>query len=256
MLLFFFKLFTTPLLIALATLVSRRYGQSVAGWLVGLPLTSGPIAVFLAIDNGTAFSEAAALGSLQGTTAQAAFVVAYSRCARRTSWPVALLLACGAFGLSGTILEVIDLGALPLAAIAVAALSAGLVAAKAPAPLAPLAKPPRSDLLVRMAVAALLVVAVTASSRALGPEASGLLATFPLFASILGVFAQRQLGPAAAQHALRGLLYGLYSFTGFFVTVHFLIVPLGIAACIACAIVIALAIHWITYRMLRRAHPG
>src|SRR5437660_633846 len=41
------KLVLTPLLIAAVTLAGRRWGPGVGGWLAGLPLTSGPVSVFL-----------------------------------------------------------------------------------------------------------------------------------------------------------------------------------------------------------------
>lgn len=81
MLLLLFKLCTMPLLILATTLASRRFGQATGGWLVGLPLTSGPIAVFLALEHGAGFAQLAATGSLAGTTAEACFAVAYARLA-------------------------------------------------------------------------------------------------------------------------------------------------------------------------------
>ena len=45
------KLVLTPALIAAASLAARRWGQAVGGWLVGLPLTSGPVAVFIALEH-------------------------------------------------------------------------------------------------------------------------------------------------------------------------------------------------------------
>ena len=43
------KLVVTPLLIAAATLVARRWGPGVGGWLAGFPLTSAPVSVFFAL---------------------------------------------------------------------------------------------------------------------------------------------------------------------------------------------------------------
>ena len=59
------KLVLTPALIGTATLAGRRWGQSVGGWLVGLPLTTGPVAFFIALDHGAAFGAAAVVGSLR-----------------------------------------------------------------------------------------------------------------------------------------------------------------------------------------------
>lgn len=42
------KLVVTPLLIGGVTLAGRRWGEHMGGWLVALPLTSGPVASFLA----------------------------------------------------------------------------------------------------------------------------------------------------------------------------------------------------------------
>jgi hypothetical protein len=57
------KLTVTPVLILAASLASRRWGESVGGWFVGLPLTSGPVCFFLALDQGADFAAASCLGS-------------------------------------------------------------------------------------------------------------------------------------------------------------------------------------------------
>ena len=50
MIIFLIKLIAAPLLLALATLAARRWGTVLGGILIGLPLISGPISVFLAIE--------------------------------------------------------------------------------------------------------------------------------------------------------------------------------------------------------------
>src|SRR5438270_7670225 len=80
------KLILTPLLIAVATLAARRWGPIVGGWVAGLPLTSGPVSVFLAIEQGRAFASAAAQATLLGLVAVLSFCVGYSQSARRLTW--------------------------------------------------------------------------------------------------------------------------------------------------------------------------
>src|SRR5256885_843247 len=80
------KVVLTPALIATATLVGRRWGETMSGWLVGLPLTSAPVVFFLALDQGTTFATTASLAILLGTISQAAFAVAYARVAGRAGW--------------------------------------------------------------------------------------------------------------------------------------------------------------------------
>ena len=58
------KLTLTPLLIGGASLAARRWGPSIGGWIVALPLTSGPVALYLAIDQGTAYATSTATASL------------------------------------------------------------------------------------------------------------------------------------------------------------------------------------------------
>lgn len=61
-----FKIIAAPLLICAATLVSRRWGHGVGGWLTGLPMTSGPVSVFFALDHGSHFARHAAEGTIGG----------------------------------------------------------------------------------------------------------------------------------------------------------------------------------------------
>lgn len=103
--------------------------------------------------------------------------------------------------------------------------------------------PPRWDLPLRMAVATAFVVLLTALAPLLGARLTGLLAPFPLFASVLAVFAHAQRGPTAAAGVLRGLLLGLFSFAGFFIALALLLVPAGIVLAFAAAIAAALSIQ-------------
>lgn len=80
-----FKLTAGPLLIALVTLVTRRFGPSAGGWLVGFPLTSGPISVFLALEQGTDYAATAAITSLVGAGTVSLFCLVYALCAARFS---------------------------------------------------------------------------------------------------------------------------------------------------------------------------
>src|SRR2546423_308976 len=66
---------------------------------------------------------------------------------------------------------------------------------------------------VRGTVTTAVVLLITSVAPTLGPYGSALLATFPLFASVLAVFAERHQGHAAAVDVLRGLVNGLFGFT-------------------------------------------
>jgi len=109
------KLVVTPLLILAASLAGRRWGETVSGWFVGLPLTSGPICFFLAVEQGPDFAATAARGCLAGAAAEAGFVLAYAAVASYAAWPVSLAAATIAFASFASLLA---LSAPPLVTLA------------------------------------------------------------------------------------------------------------------------------------------
>jgi len=231
-------------LIGTASLAGRRWGPAVGGWLVGLPLTSAPIAFFLARDQSLAFASTAAVGIIGGTVSQAAFTLAYARTAVRAHWPPALASGVAAFALSTFALGSLPFSLLPMAGLAVASL---LVTQRL---LPKLTEGPRSapalpwwDIPARVVVTTGFVVLLTGIASHLGPKLTGLLTPFPLYAASLVVFTHALEGPAQAGGVLRGLLLGLYSFAGFFLTLGALLERTGIAAAFAAAVVVALAVQ-------------
>jgi hypothetical protein len=248
------KLVATPLLVGGASRAGRRWGAEVGGWLVGIPFTSGPIALFLALDSGREFAAQAATGILAGTASQAAFAVAYAWTALRGDWPVSLAAASAAFLAVTVVLNAIRLDALPTFGIAVASLVLALAVTPrrrtSPAAARPL---PAWDIPARMVVATAFVLALTAAAPALGAHLAGLLAPFPLYASVLAVFAQRLAGSASAIAVLRGLLAGLFAFALFFVAVAVLLEPAGIAIAFAAALALAVVAQGVSLAVTRRS---
>lgn len=244
-----FKLVATPLLLAAATLAARRWGEAIGGLLVGLPLTSGPVSVFLALEHGPAFAAHATAGSLVATTGQAAFCVAYCRLAQR-GWPAALAGASAAFAVVAFLLQASGLPETGLFLIAILAVALVLSVVPAAEVRAARLDPPRWDLPLRMALIAGLVVGVTMIAPYVGPETSGVLASFPFMVIILAVFAHRMSGRAAAQQLIRGMATGLLSFAAFFHVLSLTLTRLSLFQAYGVAIVCTLAIQAVSlYRM-------
>jgi len=247
------KLTVTPLLILAASLAIRRWGEIVGGWFVGLPLTSAPVCFFLALNQGAGFAAASCLGSLAGAASEAGFVLAYSLAARRTGWTTALLAGSLGFVVCGVVLALAGLSLWPAVATTVGALSIALtLMPRLGRADAALPRPPRWELLARMIVATGLVLGLTTLAPHVGPHLSGLFATYPIFAAVLAAFGHHGRGPAAAVQVLRGLLIGLFAFTGFFVMLATTIERLGIAASFAVATIVALAIQGCSLAIVRR----
>lgn len=246
------KLVLTPALIGGASLAGRRWGPMVAGWLVGLPLTSGPVALFLAIDHGPAFATSAATGMLAGTVSQAMFSLAYSRAAAKGPW-LSCGLGCLGFASSTLLLDRFSLAALSALTITIGAILATLLLLPArPTPSDPSTPLPWWDTGARMLVATAFVLAVTLSAPTLGPQLSGLLTPFPFFGALLAVFSHRHGGAASAVSVLRGLSYGLFAPTAFFLVLCVLLVPLGIPAGFAAAAGAGIVTQGFSLRAVRR----
>ena len=247
------KIVASPLLIGGASLVGRRWGQAVGGWLVGLPLTSGPVAFFLALDHGNVFAAGAAEGSLAGTAAQALFALAYASAARRTAWPLSFCAGAAGFAAAASLIALLRLPLPALVAAAFAALALGLLLLpRYPSGERLLLGSPGWDIPLRMLVATTLVLGLTQAAPVLGARLAGTLATFPAFATVLAVFAHHVEGKEAATRVLRGLILGLFGFVGFFYILASTLAGAGLAAGFLLATAVALATQGLSLRLLRR----
>jgi len=213
------KLILTPLLIGAATLAVRRWGSLVGGWFIGLPLTSGPVSLFLALEQGPVFAAQAAHGTLLGLIAMAAFCVAYARGARKFPWPVSLTFACSVYLSVAWGLSMISSSLASSTLLVALLLWAAVKALGVPVSDPSRAIIPRWDLPLRMAAATTMVLILTGSAEYLGPKWSGLLTPFPVFACLMAVFSQKQEGAASAQRVLRGVVIGSIGAASFLLVV-------------------------------------
>jgi hypothetical protein len=163
------KAVVTPLLIGGASLTGRRFGHHVGGWLVALPMTSGPVAFFLATDHGVSFASRAAVGMLAGTISQVAFALAYTSRAVRGAGR-AFLAGATAFAVMTVALSSVQWPAPETFMLVLASLVLGYVAMKrrAPAPLREPVRLPRWDIPVRMAAATTVVCSSRPQPRSSG----------------------------------------------------------------------------------------
>lgn len=236
------KLTLTPLLIGGASLAARRWGPAVAGWIVALPLTSGPVLFFVALDHGTAFAASAAVGTTLGLGAIVAYSLGFAAASRRGP-AAALVAATAAYVIAAVALqEVAGWPELLLALLVVLAIL-GTLRVLPPSTGGPSSgRHPAWDLPARIVVGTALVVGLTTVAPLLGPTVSGIVTTFPVYVSVLSVFAFLHDGRPAAIGVLRGALIGLPGTVAFYLPVHFLVVSPGLAPAFAIAIAITSAI--------------
>ena len=261
------KLLLTPLLIGGATLVQRRHGAAAGGRLVGLPLTSGPVAAFLLAQHGRAFAATAARGTLVGTISEAAFCLAYALTSVKHGWAVSTAAATAAFLATTAVLRPISLPvpvwavAVPAALISALLLLGGRERAASPAPApapVPAADPdpapvPAWDLPARALVATIFVLGLTTASAALGATLSGLLSPLPIYAAVMIAFTHAHAGGPAARATTRGVLAGLFAFAAFFTVLAATLDRLAPIPAFAAAVCAALAVQTAAGRL--RAPP-
>jgi len=246
-----FKLVLPPFLILMASLAGRRWGDAIGGWLVGLPLTSGPVAAFLAIQYGTDFAAIASNGSLIGTASQACFSLGYALLAQR-GWVIALISGTIAYASAAFIIQGLPLAHWGFFVVALLTLtvSARLISHKNTVNI--VIASPWWDLPARMIVATAIVVTLTALASVVGAQVAGVLASFPVFGTILAVFAHRMKGPEMANQVLRGMVLALYGFATFFFIIGLVIVKFGILPAFIAATISSLLMQTCALYLIQR----
>lgn len=247
------KLTLTPLLIGGASLAARRWGPAVAGWLVALPLTSGPVLFFVALDHGPEFASEAAIGTTLGLAAIAAYSLAFAAGSNRGP-ATAVAAAALAYVVAGLGLRaVVDWPYLLLAGLVVASIFAALALIPAGSGGRSGAPHPAWDLPARLVVGTGLVVGLTTIAPLLGPATSGIVTTFPVYITVLSAFAFLHDGRPGGIGVIRGSLIGLPGTVAFYVPVHFLLVPMGVVPAFALSLVVTAAYGTLALPRVRAA---
>lgn len=248
------KLILAPVIIGSASLAGRKWGPAVSGWIVGMPLTSGPVIFFVALSHDLTFAASTALGVISGGLSLVAYALTYAWLATRFRWYVALIGGFTVFAISTTLLQNITFPLIPVFLVVCAAIALGLRSMPKDAVEEGEVPFGKWDIPSRILIGTGFILLITGSAQFLGPRLTGLLTMIPLYVTILAIFAHRHQGPAAAAHVLRGLLYGMFAFAGFFITLSLLIEQAGIALSFISAIAVALAIQAMTLWILRQNH--
>jgi hypothetical protein len=249
------KVLLAPSFVVGASLAARRFGPRVGGLVGGLPVVAGPILLIYALTHGASFAADAAAGTLLGLISLTAFVVVYGRlAARHLPWLLSLLAGWFAFGLGTLIFTPLTI---PIGAALVLAGAGFLVGLKLlPDPLSDqpeTSPPPGWDLPLRAFCALVLVLALTAASGWLGSRLSGLLAPFPVIASVLAVFTHAQRGADEFLRLARGLIAGFFAFALFCFTLSVSLRTLGIAASFLLATGVAALVQGLMLMLVTRS---
>jgi len=97
-----------------------------------------------------------------------------------------------------------------------------------------------------------MVLAITEAAEVLGPQLSGILAAFPIYVTVLAIFAHRLEGPEQAMGVARGLQVGLFGTICFFLVITSTIDRLGIALAFGLGVVAVAVVQSISLRLVRK----
>lgn len=238
------KVLLAPSFVVCASLIARRYGPTVGGLIAGLPVVAGPILLAYALAHGRSFAAAAASGTLLGLISLIAFVVVYARLAGRLFWGASMVAGWLAFALATAGFSTLSIPAGAALALACAGLLAGLAALpRARSCGGEHVDPPSWDLPLRALFAMALVLTLTAVAGWLGPQLSGLLAPFPIIATVLATFTHAQRGTDELLRLLRGLISGFGAFALFCFTLAVALPRLDTGGSFALATSLALLVQ-------------
>ncbi|GAB1469876.1 hypothetical protein MASR2M66_07530 [Chloroflexota bacterium] len=248
------KLILAPIIIGSASLAGRRWGPAVSGWIVGMPLTSGPVVFFVALSHGASFAESSALGVLSGGISLVLYALTYAWLATRFAWHVSIFGSFLVFSISTLILQNVSIPLLIIAPVVTLAIVAGLTFMPKGDVEPGNSQLSRWDIPARIFIGTSFILLLTGVAPLIGSRMTGLLTTIPLYITILSIFAHRDYGPAAAAHTLRGLLYGMFAFTGFFLVLSLLIEKMSLGGSFGLAALTALAVQGLSLFILRKLH--
>jgi hypothetical protein len=240
-------------IVVAAARAAERAGPFLGAMIATLPVSTGPIYVFLALDYDAAFIAQAAMTSVASTAAIVAFIAGHAVAAQRFATAGSLAVATLAW-LSVALLLQLHKWSFAEACLLVAA--SFVVAFRGLRRFAVATRPaagPRArfDLPLRALLVAAVVVATTLASRASGASLTGVLATYPVVFTSLIVILQPRGGGAFASAVLVNGLKGLLGFGTALAVLHVAALHLGSAPALALALTVA--VGWnVTLTLLRR----
>ncbi|OYV38524.1 MAG: hypothetical protein B7Z80_09795 [Rhodospirillales bacterium 20-64-7] len=237
------KALATALIVVCASVVAEALGPFWGALIASLPVSAGPAYVFLAMQHGTDFVAASALGSCAANAVTGLFLIAYGALARKTSPWRGLAAAVSvwlAAGLAAQKVTWTPTSALLLNLIVYGAGFALLGAISNSGPEA--ARPVQRrwfDIPVRAIAVATFVSVIVGVSTILGPKATGIAAVFPVSLISLIVIVRPRLGGPASALLAANALRPMLGFGVMLLALHLTVRPWGSAASLSLAMAIS-----------------
>ena len=248
------KMAVTAAFLLIATVTAERAGPLIGGLVATLPISAGPVYIFLALDHDAHFIAQSALGSLVTNAVNVVFALTYALLAQKRSLFVSLAGAFAAWvgliwasgWIAWTLASAVALN------VVVIGVSFGLSAGLRHAPM-PRVQRRWYDLVLRAAMVALLVGTVVTLSFRIGPTASGNLAVFPIVLTSIMIILHTRVGGPATAAVMANAVIGLGGFGIAVIVLCLSAERLGSAAALTLALATSLGCNLLIYFVRQRA---
>lgn len=245
----FLKISVPPVLVAVMSLAARRWGPTFGGLIMGLPWMTGPVVYFLGYDKGTEFVVAAARGVELAVWGMGAFILGFGFASQTRRWVPSLAAAVAGYAIVGLVTQGLIMPLWLATVIAVLVLASVYLLLPHPQSAAIPGRLPAWDIPARMLATFVLVTIIMVTADQLGPQRSGLIASYPVILTIIGCFTLSHWGRDALLRVLRGISLSLLAFVAFFAVVGSSAPKWGLNASYAVATLSALTISALLLRL-------
>lgn len=247
------KMAVTALFLVVATFAAERAGPVVGGMISTLPISAGPVYVFLAFDHDAHFIAASALGSFAINAAICIFALVYAALAQRRNLLLSVAPAMLVwFIVAAIVRSVAWTTASALLANAVVFTVCLVLGNRFRHTAMRFAVRRWYDIPLRAAMVATVVAVVVALSATVGPTLTGILAAFPIVLLCLMLILHPRIGGPATAAVLANSMLGLMGFASFCLTLHLSAVPLGVPAGLCLALAVNVACNLAFWAMRRK----
>src|SRR5262245_17088383 len=247
------KMVVTAAFLLAATITAERAGPLIGGLVATLPISAGPVYIFLALDQDAHFIAQSALGSLVTNAYNVIFAFTYAVLAQKRS-------SLASFGVAIAVwLCLVWIGAaFPWTVVSAVVFNVIVIAVSlwlsAPLRHTPMPRVQRRwyDMLLRATMVALLVGIVVTLSFRIGPTASGNLAVFPIVLSSIMIILHRRVGGPATAAVMANAIIGLGGFAVAALVLNLTAEPFGSAVALALALLVSLGGNLMIYIVRQR----
>ena len=248
------KMAVTAAFLLAATITAERAGPLVGGLVATLPISAGPVYIFLALDHDAHFIAQSALGSLVTNSFNVVFALTYALLAQKRNLLVSLAGAFAAWvaliWVSGAV--VWTLAAAVMLNIVILGFSFWLSAPLRHAPM-PRVQTRWYDLILRAAMVALLVGTVVTLSFRIGPTASGNLAVFPIVLTSIMIILHHRVGGPATAAVMANAVIGLGGFAIAVIVLNLTADRLGSPLVLSLTLAVSLGCNLLLYFVRKRS---